>query len=86
MDINADYIQLPLVFATYAANKATLIKDNNYIYLWDSPLDGLPLFLIKDVDKMNHSLIKRMYNPNDHRGNSIVDDIVNHIKESGILE
>ena len=51
MNLNADYIQYPLVFVTNVSNKAYLNKNKNYIYLWDSPLDGLPLYLIIDANK-----------------------------------
>ena len=86
MNLNSDFIQQPLVFATNAANKPYLDKSQDYIYLWDSPLDGLPIFLVVHTENMDHSLIKRMHSYQDFKSESIIDDIINLIKSKGLLD
>jgi len=81
IDLNAEFITIPLVFATSAANKQYCDKHSNYIYLWNSPADQLPVYLIRDTKKMEHHLIVRMQNTIDFKSDSIETDVMNEIKK-----
>jgi len=81
INLNKDFIKMPLIFATNLENREYCNKNTNYIYLWDSPTDKLPVYLIKDTKKMEQELIVRMQNPMDFKSNSIEIDVMNEIKK-----
>lgn len=81
MNLNQDFIRMPLIFATNAANRAYCDQSKNYIFLWESKVDGNPVYLIKDQSTMEHQLILRMQNKFDFQTDSIENDVMNQVNQ-----
>jgi len=80
INLNSDYIKNPLIFAASPQHKQAIDNMDNYVYLWDSPMDKKPVFLIKDTKEMNQNIIVRMHSSDDFITKSIHQDIITHIK------
>lgn len=81
INLNSEFIKLPLVFSTSDVNRSYCDMNPNYIFMWDSKLDKNPVYLIKDTKKMEHRLILRMHSQDDFITKSIEQDVINKIKE-----